>query len=77
MTLTVLALSASSLPWIQNHVQSVMGLSAVLQDVLPAATYLLLPFVLMVYLDVRAHRKRVRSSEDHLFIESGGKTYEL
>jgi hypothetical protein len=77
MSLTVLALSAQNLPWIQSHVQTVMGVSVFLESVLPATAYLLMPFILMVYLDVRSRRKRAKISEDHISIESGGKKYEL
>lgn len=77
MALTVLALSAQSLPWIQDHIQGVLGASVVLEGPVFAAAYLLIPFVLMAYLDVRSGRKRKKSGADYVSIESDGKTYEL
>ena len=77
MILTVLALYAQNLPLIQDNSEGVMGASAFLEGPIPAVSYLLLPFLLMIYLDVRGRKKRVKSREDHVSIESEGKSYEL
>jgi hypothetical protein len=77
MTLTVLALSAQSLPLIQDRIQSALGASVILEGPIPAFTYLLVPFILMVFLGVRSTRKRSKSSGDRPAVESDAEPIEL
>ena len=66
LLLALLALSASNLPPISAQVTSIIGASALLARPTLALAYLVVPYALMLSLDLRSKRKRSRGAEGPL-----------